>query len=153
MQCKHKHSWNTFDFSSLRYNFRHDCRYFSRFSTKSVIYYGHIGTEACCLQVTLNLVSVFTMALFHELYSWLKESGDLPERKDNHDQEAEYLLEEQRMSKISLMKEPSNISVFFMADGPEKISFPYFCQCRDFDATVCFPTCQTLGVLNSLHLS
>lgn len=54
---------------ALRYNFRHDCRYFTRFSTKSAIYEGDRGTEACCLQVTLNLVSVFTMALFHELYS------------------------------------------------------------------------------------
>ena len=36
------------------------------------------------------------------------------------------------MLEISLMEEFPNISVVLMADGPEDISFPYFCQCMDF---------------------
>jgi len=64
----------------------------------------------------------------------------------------EYLLEEQGVSEISLMEEFPNINVSLTADGPEDISFPYFCQCMHFGATVCV-TCQTLGVLNFVHLS
>ena len=55
------------------------------------------------------------------------------------------------MSEISLMEEFPNINVFFMTDGAENISFPYFCQCMHFGATVCV-TCQALGVLNSVQL-
>lgn len=35
------------------------------------------------------------------------------------------------MSEISLIEEFPNINVFSMADGPEDISFPYFCQYMD----------------------
>lgn len=51
------------------------------------------------------------------------------------------------------MEELPNISVFFMADGLEDIQFPYFCQGMDFGATVCVTACQTLRVVNSVHLS
>ena len=48
------------------------------------------------------------------------------------------------------MEELPNISVFSMADGLEDISFPCFCQCMGFGATVCVTKCQTLGAVNSV---